>query len=131
MPVEILLAAIWLGFFAAGATVLVRVLPPVQPLVERGLKPWACDFCMSFWLVLIGCVALPFAAGALRYKLAAVEVWLAGPAAYGLALLVLRKLTDPMGPPPAFGGDGGIPELRSTDDISRTVSTFSDPPPTH
>lgn len=129
MPVEILIAALWLGFFAAGATVLIRVLPLVIPLVERGVKPWACDFCMSFWLVLAGCVALPFITDALHYRLSAAAVWLAGPAAYGLALLVLRKLTDPRGPPPSGFDSGSIPELRDPDE--RILVNFSDPPPAH
>ena len=129
MPVDILLAAIWLGFFAAGATVLIRVLPPIIPLVERGLKPWACDFCMSFWLVLLGCAALPLVAKALGCEVLAPVVWLSGPAAYGLALLVLRRLTDPIGPPPVFG-PGSMPELKDPNE-ERIIVNFSDPPPAH
>ncbi len=134
MPVEVIFSAVWLGFFAAGATALIRVLPLVVPLLERGVKPWICDFCMCFWLVLAGAIAVPFLATALHYTISARAIWFGAPAGYAVALFVLRKLTDPIGPPPFFGdggGGGGIPELHDPNQRILIQTNFSDPPPAH
>ena len=38
---------------------LIRVIPPVEKLVQKGMKPFACHPCMAFW---IGAVVVPVAA---------------------------------------------------------------------
>jgi hypothetical protein len=43
MSVLVIIAA---AFFTV---IAVRKLPGVRTLVERGVKPWACDVCMAFW----------------------------------------------------------------------------------
>jgi hypothetical protein len=90
-----------LGATAAGVVVAVRALPPVQRRMWAAQKPWACDICMSFWTT--GLVALLAAA----WRQDEALVILCGPA-YPWALWVLRKITDPHGPPP-------LPELEDTD----------------
>lgn len=46
------------GLFAAGFTQVVRALPYFRDLVFRGVKPWACDLCMSWWGSLAGALLL-------------------------------------------------------------------------
>lgn len=38
---------------AVGATEAIRKAPLIRGWNEQGIKPWACDLCMSFWLTLI------------------------------------------------------------------------------
>lgn len=72
------------------ATSIVRALAP-KSWASR--KPISCDVCMSFWLVVGACLALWFLEG-LRNTL-----YLEGPAAHGLAVLLLSKLRTPELPP--------------------------------
>lgn len=129
MSVQILFTALWLGFFAAGATVFIRVLPFIAFYVERGTKPWACDKCMSFWLLLFSAGGLPSLANTTwGTHLVPFDFALAAPAAYAISLLMLRRLTDPLGPPPSFA----VPELTDTepplDGTRYQRGPFSDPP---
>ena len=50
---EIVGAALALGLSVAGAIQVIRALPYVRGWVLRGVKPWSCDLCMSFWLSLV------------------------------------------------------------------------------
>lgn len=129
MSIEIILAALWLGFLAAGATVLIRVIPFIVPYVERGTKPWACDKCMSFWLILFSAAGIPTLANdVMGYRLIAGDFILAAPAAYAVSLFMLRLLTDPLGPPPSFSI---VPELIDSEPPEPKryePSPFSDPP---
>ena len=34
------------------AVIVLRKLPGIRGLVERGVKPWACDACSASWLTL-------------------------------------------------------------------------------
>jgi hypothetical protein len=79
-----------------GVVVAVRALPPVERLVMRGVKPWACDICSCFWVtaIFVGGIALR---AALR------EGWdgdwpsvlpVAAPS-YTLSLLILRLVQAP------------------------------------
>lgn len=129
MRVEVLFAALWLGLFAAGATVLIRVLPIINGFVDKGLKPWVCDKCMSFWLVLFASTVVPSLANEfLGCQLLLSDFVLGAPASYGISLWVLRKLTDPTGPAPSFE----LPELIDVEiPASKTrfpLAPFSDPP---
>jgi len=38
---------------AVGLATAIRVAPVVSTWNEMGVKPWACDLCMTFWLTLI------------------------------------------------------------------------------
>lgn len=130
MSLEVIFAALWLGFLAAGMTVLIRVLPGVSFWVEHGVKPWACDKCMSFWLILFSTAGAPTLANdGMGYRLIYGDFILAAPAAYALSLFMLRLLTEPMGPPPSFGA---VPELIDSErppDGKRYISPpFSEPP---
>jgi hypothetical protein len=127
--VEIIWAALWLGFLAAGMTVLIRVMPVIASWVEQGIKPWACDKCMSFWLILFSTAGVPtFANDVLHYRLLYGDFLLAAPAAYAVSLFMLRLLTEPMGPPPSFA----VPELldseRPPDGKRYEPTPFSEPP---
>jgi hypothetical protein len=44
----------WYTIIAAAwfSTIVIRKLPVVRGLVERGVKPWSCDCCMAAWLTL-------------------------------------------------------------------------------
>jgi hypothetical protein len=54
----VIVTVLVVGLFAAGLTSVVRALPYFRDLVFRGVKPWACDLCMSWWGSLAGAVAL-------------------------------------------------------------------------
>lgn len=132
MTLELLLTVLWLGLFASGATILIRVLPFIAPRVEEGQKPWACDKCMSFWLILFAVAGIPTLGGALHYPLSSTVFLLAGPAAYAVSLFMLRALTEPLGPPPAFGMVPELVDLETPETGGKTYSPpFSDPPPAH
>ena len=80
-----LLHALLVGLSAAGLVVALRALPFVQRLIREQKKPWACDVCMSFWCT-----------GATAFVLLPLtEVWAAAPG-FAIALLTLRKLTEPL-----------------------------------
>jgi hypothetical protein len=91
-------AAFVIGMSAAGLPPILRALPPIRDWVMRGIKPWACDICMSFWSTLLAAafwkfVGLPF--------LAAIP-------AYVVTLAVVRLNSEHIGPPP------GLPELEDS-----------------
>lgn len=88
---ELLGRAIAIGSTAAGAVHAIRTLPPVARLVERGVKPWACDVCSAFWLTVF--VGAPLGLLDLWW-------WFATPPAYALALWLTRFLGAPQGLPP-------------------------------
>lgn len=132
MSLELMFTVLWLGLFASGSTVLIRVLPGIYRLVEKGMKPWACDKCMSFWLILFAVAGIPTLGNeVLRYPLSHTVFLLAGPAAYAVSLFMLRALTEPMGPPPSFNVPQLI-DLERPDVEGKTyIPPFSDPPPAH
>jgi hypothetical protein len=85
----------------AGAIQVIRALPVVRRWVVSGVKPWACDLCMSWWIAFL----FAGAAGALvdpRWTLAtlpavAISVWMTG------------RMKVPTAPPE-------MPELEDRDD---------------
>jgi len=83
---NLILTAIVIGSTAAGFALALRALPGVRGWVEAGIKPWACDICLSFWSTAVVALVYWIASGAL---LASV-----GPA-YPVCLFVLRNLTEP------------------------------------
>lgn len=78
------------GLFAAGFTQVVRALPYFRDLVFRGVKPWACDLCMSWWGSLAGALLLGLHAE--RGWPTAAVVAVAGVA---VSLAVLHHITRP------------------------------------
>jgi hypothetical protein len=88
--------AIWsllLGATSAGVTTAVRALPVVYSWMLERKKPWACDICMSFWTVALITLGLAL------WQRDETLLVTAGPA-YPWALWVLRKTSEPHGPPP-------------------------------
>ena len=47
---ELVGAALALGLTVAGVIQVIRALPGVRRWVLNGVKPWACDLCMSWWI---------------------------------------------------------------------------------
>ncbi len=92
-PELIALWALLLGATAAGMTAAVRRVPSINRRVQAEQRPWACDICMCFWTTAL------LGAGAAVARWDPVLVVCCGPA-YPWSLWVLRKITDPIGPPP-------------------------------
>lgn len=90
---DLLLMALLVGLSSAGLTIVVRHAPFIRGWVERGIKPWACDVCMTFWGVLIFTAALQLK------EPQALWVWFVS---YTIGKYSLRKLTDPEGVPPGL-----------------------------
>lgn len=91
-----MLVAIAAALGAIGLAVVLRALPPFSRWNEQGVKPWACDLCMSFWGsgIALGVAAvfgylLPVEAGLL---------WL--PTFAGAYAGLQRVVPSPVGAPP-------------------------------
>lgn len=102
-PLTLLLWALPVGATAAGMIVVIRVLPLIRQQVEAMKKPWACDICMSFWVV--GLLVLLLLLG----KRDPQFLFVAGPA-FPFALWFLRRLTDPPELPPLLLEDSDAKE---------------------
>lgn len=77
-----------------GIVLAVRALPPVQRLVDAGVKPWACDVCSCFWIT--GLLAFLTACALHDWMM----ILVAGPA-YTVAMIVLSHMERPAPLPPA------------------------------
>lgn len=100
-PATLLLWALGLGLTSAGFTLALRATRWVSARVREAQKPWACDICMSFWAV-----------GAFTLVVGYLHGWdlvLAAGPAYPVSLWALRKLGEPLGPPP-------MPELEDSEE---------------
>jgi hypothetical protein len=95
--IQLLAWSLFLAATVPGIVVAIRALPWVDPLVQNGVKPWACDICSCFWITAICAAAL--AAGSWNPTI----LLAAGPGYTG-ALAVLRLLQQPQSggfvPPP-------------------------------
>lgn len=81
---------------AVGLTVVLRALPPFSGWNEKGVKPWSCDLCMSFWTTLI-VLGIGWAAGRVDGQ-TAFFLWMPSfTVAYGI---VQRIVPFPVGGPP-------------------------------
>jgi len=98
---ELLLRALFVGLSAAGLVVFLRALSLFQKLVQEQKKPWACDVCMSFWSTFLLTAATFRFDGVLALEAAA--------PGFAVTLLILRKLTEPLRPPPK------LPELEDSE----------------
>lgn len=101
----ILLAAIVAGLGAAGITLVLREQPHIARWNEAGIKPWACDLCMSFWTSLT-CLAV----GSAVREITWVEAFMAWMPAFVVAFWVIQRVRPaPLGGPPIdppSGSDG-------------------------
>lgn len=86
---------------AVGAIAVVREAPLVRGWNERGVKPWGCDLCMSFWMTLA--IAILGAWGPLRSGWLGFYSWMA---TFAVTYSWLTRLT----PLPSETIDPGIPE---------------------
>jgi len=91
----LLVESVLLAFSAVGIISLMRLLPPFRGLVAAKKKPWSCDICLSFWILLLMCLSLG------NWERA---VMFAGPPSYGLAIFLLKWLRDPE--IPGFDSEG-------------------------
>lgn len=92
----ILLAAIVAGLGAVGITTVLRALPPFAGWNERGVKPWSCDLCMSFW-----CALLCLGVGMVFGQISAAEAFMAWMPAFTIAFWTVQRIhPEPMGGPP-------------------------------
>ncbi len=86
-----LFACAFVALTAPGIIVAVRALPWVEQKMLAGIRPWACDICMSFWTVavIVAAITGPFG---WRYA------FVAGPA-YSICLWILGVLQQSLPPP--------------------------------
>ena len=79
---------------SVGLTVALRAVPPFSKWNEEGIKPWACDLCMSFWGTLLFCIVQGFVGISFEQMLA----WIP---AFAVAYGIVQRITpEPMGDPP-------------------------------
>lgn len=92
---NLVVAIIVASLGSVGLTVAIRVVRPVSTWNEKGIKPWACDLCMSFWGTLAFC-SVQTATGATM-----VEAALAWMPAFAVAFWTIQRIVpEPMGGPP-------------------------------
>jgi len=84
---ETLIAALWIGLSSASLTILVRNAPLFSRWTQSGIKPFACDVCMSLW------TTLSFTLVAQYYGFVTMLSWLP---AYAVAKWAMGRLMDPM-----------------------------------
>lgn len=81
---------------AVGLTTVIRAVPPFARLNEHGVKPWACDLCMSFWTT-----ALFLVVGAISNKVDAFDAFFLWMPSFALAYgTIQRIIPPPLGGPP-------------------------------
>ena len=97
----ILLAAILVGLGSFAIVELVRRLPVIEQWTLRGMRPWACNLCMSFWtsalMIFLMCLAYHSVAARVPPWATLFMIW---PAGMAIALYVLMKTDNPPSPPP-------------------------------
>jgi len=95
---HLLATAALIGMSAAAIPPIVRALPPFAGWTQQGIKPWACDLCMSFWSTVI--------ASLVWVGLGA--PWPGSLAAFVVTFAITRHNSEPIGLPPGF------PELQDS-----------------
>lgn len=94
--VNLLLVVLVSALGSVGLTVALRAVRPFSVWNENGVKPWACDLCMSFWGSAL-CLVIGACAGRVGF-LDAFFLWMpAFAVAYGT---IQRIVPVPMGDPP-------------------------------
>ncbi len=99
---ELALYALVAGATAVGTTEAIRQAPYIRDLNERGVKPWACDLCMSFWVTLIVALLGAF----LPEQAEPGRLWAWMPS-FAVAYTWLTRVTPA---PPDGGGFPGLPD---------------------
>lgn len=94
MAAAVIESLVLVALFAAGTTLVVRALPVIRGEVFRGVKPWACDLCMSWWCACIG-QFIVLNVGEVRPTL--MNALLLVSAAVPLSMLVLHFVGQPAG----------------------------------
>ena len=84
---------------AVGMAEALRQAPLVRRWNEDGVKPWACDLCMTFWLTLVVVLLAVVVRGEMQW----IGAWMP---AFAVAYSWLTRVTPA---PPASGDFGGIP----------------------
>lgn len=85
---DIVLTTLAMWWVVVGTVCVVRALPPFARWANMGIKPWACNLCMSFWTGL----------GAILTLVAFTGAWhtlVSVPALTGLGIATLARLTPP------------------------------------
>lgn len=99
---ELGLYALFGAASAVGAITALRQAPLIRDWNEEGVRPWACDLCMSFWVTL-GIAVL----GYLGAPEVTERVFWAWMASFALAYTWVTRLT----PAPPDGGEfPGLPD---------------------
>lgn len=91
MVIDLLVWALIVGMSAAAIPPCVRTRDYVQDWMLRGIKPWACDLCMSFWSTVF---ATLFWWWFMHAPL------LAGAPAFVVTFMLVRYNSEPKGLPP-------------------------------
>jgi hypothetical protein len=99
---ELALYALVAGAAAVGTIEAIRQAPGIRDLNERGVKPWACDLCMSFWMTLLIAIVAAF----LPEQLELGRLWAWMPS-FAVAYSWLTRVTPA---PPDGGGFPGLPD---------------------
>jgi hypothetical protein len=100
-----LLAAVFCGLGAVGLTLVLREAPPIARWNEAGVKPWACDLCMSFWCSAI-CLVVAAAAGEINPP----QAFFSWMPAFVIAFAIVQRVRPvPMGGPPIDPPSGSDP----------------------
>lgn len=90
------LASIIAGLGSVGITIVLRAIPPFEGWNERGIKPWACDLCMSFW-----CSAICLAVGVVFAELSPSDAFMAWMPSFVVAFGTIQRIIPvPLGDPP-------------------------------
>lgn len=90
---DLTLYVVLVALSAASIVPVVRALPGIQGWVQRGIKPWACDLCMSFWSTIFTTVVW--------MRIAGLPVYVGWPA-FVLAFAMVRANGAPLSSPTAL-----------------------------
>lgn len=89
MLISAMLVSVFIAVSSFGLTELLRGTVVKRPF-EKGVKPFACNLCMSFWLTFLSSMPL--------FELKQ-PLYLVLPFTFGLTLLLLRKYGRRVPPP--------------------------------
>lgn len=88
---QVIAAALLIGMSAAAVPPVLRALPFISDWTARGIKPWACDLCMSFWSTVLSTLIWSWTTGLL---------WFSGFGAFIVTFAIVRHNSEAIGQPP-------------------------------
>jgi hypothetical protein len=91
MWLRLIVECVALALYAVSVTSMLRAIGPIGRLAAKGVKPWACDVCMTFWLILGASLGLSVVFYASARKFVPDIALIIFPA-HAVALLVLARL---------------------------------------